>query len=146
MADSSEDAVAVAVAYVPGQAAPVEGIVTGVAVGEPAPQSSRRATVDEKASEEPAPRVSVAQSFLYSDQMAKVFSQFDKDEDGAISMDELRDMFNFLGLESAAADSKMPNFDTNKDGLIALSEWEQGLDDQLRELITTRINDEGKVA
>ena len=143
---SAESEVAVAVAYVPGEASVVEGVVTGTAVGAPVPQqSARRVPPSDAEAAAEQPRVSVAESYLYSGQMAKVFTQFDADGDGSISLDELRDMFAFLGLEKAEADGKMSNFDANADGRIALSEWEQGLDSDLRERITQRINEQGKV-
>jgi Ca2+-binding EF-hand superfamily protein len=58
----------------------------------------------------------VAESFLYSPQMAKVFAQFDTNSDGSLDVTELRQLLLAIGLDDGDAASALPRFDTDKDG------------------------------
>ena len=72
--------IAVATVYTPG-AHDVQSsdAVVGVAVGAPVQQSARVAPPERTSAADASSRFSVAQSFLYSPAMAKVFAQFDTD-------------------------------------------------------------------
>ena len=139
--------VPVAVAYKPGEGQAVPGVAVGQAVGQPvaAKPSARSPTSDVKDGSEPPSRVSVAEGYLYSDLLAKVFTQFDSDSNGTISPDELGAMLAHLGVEESDAKAKAKNFKTDANGDISLEHWNEGIDDDVRGLIQSRIGDSGTV-
>jgi hypothetical protein len=106
-------AIAVAEPYVAGQHSS-EGLVQGVAVGKPI-ESARKHRAP---AAEPANSAVVAESFLYSPHMAKVFAQFDTDSDGRLDSGEMKQLLLTIGLAEDDASGAMPNFDRNGDGKI----------------------------
>ena len=58
----------------------------------------------------------IAESFLYSPQMAKVFAQFDTDSNGSLSLPELKKFMEVIGLSDQDAKATLSGFDANGDG------------------------------
>jgi len=140
--DTYMPAVAVAVAqlYTPGSFN-AEGVVQGTAVGI-SQRTPRHQQPLGPSSSEPfgAP---VAESFLYSPAMAKVFAQVDTTGNGVVDVPELQKLLVKLGLGHEDASNTMTLMDDNGDGVIQLSEWEKGLEPRIRSLIEAKVNDEG---
>ena len=154
MASSSADApppieIAVAVAYTPGSHIASESdAVCGVAVGAPVQRqlSARKPPSHEMTGPSTVAEGTVAESFLYSPQMAKVFAQFDTDSSGSLELSELTRLVNTLGLKDEDAAAALKKFDDNGDQKVQLAEWEKGLDDRLRALIEANLNEHGQVS
>ena len=146
-----EPVVAVAQLYTPGAHQDTGVAVMGVAVGQPV---ARRMPSNEPALEAaaqaadvaPGSSAVVAESFLYSPQMAKIFAQFDYDQSGTLDVQELRKLLDAIGLQEEDAAAALSCFDTNDDTQIQLSEWERGLDSRIRAVIEKKIDAEGKIA
>ena len=78
--------------------------------------------------------------------MAKVYKQFDTDNDGVLDIRELQRAFRAIGLKKRdgtkmEVDLEMFNsFDTNKDGKVSLAEFEANLKDKTRAAIEAQLN------
>ena len=114
------------------------GVVQGVAIGQPIAQQ-RKPNAPPAGDTGSSAEVVVAESFLYSPQMAKVFAQFDTDRNGALDLSELRKLLQAIGLREEDAESALSGFDRNGDSLIQLSEWEQGLTPGMRSAIEAQL-------
>ncbi|KAF7729223.1 hypothetical protein EC973_004752 [Apophysomyces ossiformis] len=75
------------------------------------------------------PSMSVKKQLSYheDDELVQVFQAFDKNKDGLISEQELREMMKRLGEEVSAIEIKnmMEDADTNRDGYIDLAEFKR---------------------
>ena len=131
---------AVAVAVVDG-ALPA-GVVQGQAVGVPVTQVSRGPTLNPNSDPVPSSAKASApvEGYIYSDFMAKVFAGIDADKSGTIEEKELAMALEKLGLDESKAKEAFDGIDKNGDGKIQLSEWESGLDPQLRAAIEAKAD------
>ena len=63
--------------------------------------------------------------------IAKVFSQFDSDNSGALSVGEMRTAFQAMGFSEELCNDVFSQIDVNQDGEIELSEWREKLDTKM---------------
>ena len=131
-------AVAEARLYSAGSDGATAGVVVGTAIGRPVvqqPAAPRSAVGGGQSSSAP-----VATSFLYTPSIAKAFSQFDTDGSGSIDLAELKRALAQLGLDGVDAAAALKGWDANGDGVIQLSEWEQGLSPAVRSKIESMLD------
>ena len=133
-------AVVVASVYEPGRHVATDA-VQGVAVGAPISKKAPNTQIASTSMTSPV----IAESFLYSPQMAKVFAQFDTDSNGSLSLPELKKFMEVIGLSDQDAKATLSGFDANGDGQIQLAEWERGLEPRMRTAIEKRLNEQGIV-
>merc|ERR1719245_1092911 len=81
-------------------------------------------------------QTSVNQEHIIS-QLYKAFAQFDKNGDGALSFEEFKDAWRYIGLASEDEDIRevFDRFDQDKDGLITDAEFIDAImDERLMEM------------
>ena len=121
-------------------------VVTATAVGAPVQQVARvhSNTVDPAAPPPPVDEsIPVAEGYVYSPFMAKIFAGLDVDHSGFLETDEITSALEKLGLESTDAQAAIEGFDTNGDGKVGLDEWEAGMKPEWREAIAAKVGDGG---
>ncbi|KAK8686723.1 hypothetical protein V6N13_125743 [Hibiscus sabdariffa] len=73
----------------------------------------------------PRPNSTTKSSCVNEDELQRVFNQFDANNDGKISVSELRDVLKTMGSSYSEDELKrvLEDIDTDRDGLIDLSEF-----------------------
>jgi hypothetical protein len=138
---SDEPAVAVAVG-VPqgGEGGP--GVVVAKAVGAAVPQIGRQHSQSVQDDNGGAP-VAIAEAFIYSPFMAKVFAGLDEDRSGFLNLNEVEAALKKCGLNESLAAETVAGCDKNNDNKISLAEWEAGLKPEVRAAIEATASVEG---
>ena len=142
----SEPAVAVAVAVADGSVP--AGVVQGQSLGAPVPQVARvhSNTVPEESQAAQQPGAAIAEAFVYSPFMAKVFTGLDADRNGFLEIGAVEAALTTLGVTEFDPTAALKAFDTNGDGQIALTEWEAGLTPEMRAAIERHFSADGSLA
>ena len=75
-----------------------------------------------------------------------VSSPYDRKNDPPLDMLELRGLLQAIGLSDEDAEAALVGIDANGDGLIQLSEWEQGLTPAMRSAIEAHLDEVDELA
>ena len=70
----------------------------------------------------------------------------DRKNDPPLDMLELRGLLQAIGLSDEDAEAALVGIDANGDGLIQLSEWEQGLTPAMRSAIEAHLDEVDELA
>ena len=77
--------------------------------------------------------------------LAALFSQLDRDENGSLSVTELKHGLKLVGFHVEDYDKIFSKLDADSDGRLTLSELEMGLPAELRTAIDAQLNKDGKL-
>jgi len=78
--------------------------------------------------------------------VTKIFDQFDTDNSGSLSMDEIKNAMNCLGLKAWDVNEFFVGLDVNKDGEISLSEFKDNLPSYVFKAMAQKLNDQGLIS
>ena len=142
----TEPAIAVAVAVAVADGSVPAGVVQGRALGPPSPQVARghSNTVGENQAAQPG--AAIAEAFVYSPFMAKVFTGLDAGRNGFLEIGAVEAALKKLGVTEFDPTAALKAFDTNGDGKIDLTEWEAGLTPEMRAAIERHFSTDGSLA
>lgn len=136
----AEPTVAIAVAVPQGS---VGGVVQGTAVGVPVTTRQHSSSLLDAEAEPSTAPVAVAEAYVYSPFMAKVFTGLDADKSGNLDIAEIEAALTKLGLTDTDAQTALAGFDKNGDGKVDLAEWEAGLSSEMRSAIEAKADNDG---
>merc|ERR1712110_1133782 len=77
--------------------------------------------------------------------VAKVFDQFDTDNSGSLSKEEIKYACNCLGLEAWDIDEFFTGLDENKDGEISLQEFKDNLPPYVFKAMSAKLSKDGLI-
>lgn len=141
---SEELAVAVAVGVPQASFDGSDGVIVAQAVGAAVPQVGRQHSNSVR-DDDPAPPVAIAEAFIYSPFMAKVFEGLDEDSSGFLEIGEVEAALKKCGLDESLAAETMAGCDKDNNSRISLAEWEAGLKPEVRAAIEATASAEGNI-
>merc|ERR1712184_215396 len=77
--------------------------------------------------------------------VAKVFDQFDTDNSGSLSKDEIKNAMNCLGLKAWDVNEFFNGLDEDKNGEISLAEFKDNLPSYVFKAMAQKLNDQGLI-
>ena len=75
----------------------------------------------------------------------KVFDQFDTDNSGSLSKDEIKNAMNCLGLKAWDVNEFFNGLDEDKNGEISLAEFKDNLLSYVFKAMAQKLNDQGLI-
>ena len=84
-------------------------------------------------------------SHSYSYFIVKVFDQFDTDNSGSLSKEEIKYACNCLGLKAWDIDEFFIGLDSNKDGEISLQEFKDNLPPYVFKAMAQKLSHDGLI-
>ena len=75
----------------------------------------------------------------------KVFDQFDTDNSGSLSKDEIKNAMNCLGLKAWDVNEFFNGLDEDKNGEISLAEFKDNLPSYVFKAMAQKLNDQGLI-